>query len=230
MKRLVVCALLVGCGGDDGTPVPLDNLGMELSTVSCAKMFDCCTDAEIMKQFMGITYEDQPITTEEQCVGFSNAIFTGLAVTQYKESLAKGRIEYDEAAAGGCIAAIEDVSCSEYGGREFLDDSRCRPFIIPKVANDGACTEDYECTSDNCAGADGDTEGACKPIPTAGQACDDDCADGLYCGFDTSNGMRVCQALKANGAMCSLDRECESDTCDDASHLCATPAATCDGR
>ena len=49
MKRLVVCALLVGCGGDDsggGSPIAIEDLGMRLGEVSCQKVFECCTDAE----------------------------------------------------------------------------------------------------------------------------------------------------------------------------------------
>jgi hypothetical protein len=50
MKRLVVCALLVGCGGDSGGgPIAIEDLGMQLGDVSCQKVFECCTDAEIMK-------------------------------------------------------------------------------------------------------------------------------------------------------------------------------------
>ena len=145
-----------------------------------------------------------------------------------------GRIEYDSAAAGDCIAALEGLSCSQYASASVADVSSCRPFIIAKVGDGGGCAQDYECTSDNCVGATQSggtsTDGECKPLPTAGQSCDDNCADGLYCGYDTSTGMEVCQALKADGAQCTFDRECESDYCDEATDTCATEAARCDGR
>ena len=51
MKRLVICLLLVGCGGDDGGSngsIAVDNLGMALALASCGLQFGCCTDAEIM--------------------------------------------------------------------------------------------------------------------------------------------------------------------------------------
>jgi hypothetical protein len=70
----------------------------------------------------------------------------------------------------------------------------------------------------------------CETSPTAGQACTDNCADGLYCGFDTPPGDQLCLALPADGAECSLVRECTSDYCDDAAHTCGTEAPTCDGR
>ena len=241
MKRLVVCALLVGCGGDDsgggGGTVAIDDLGIRLATVTCAKTFQCCTDAEIMAQYMGITYNGQPITTEDQCVGFANALFTGFAVAQYKTSQMAGRVEYDGAAAGDCVAFLDSLTCAEYaeGPDAALAMSSCRPFLIPKVADNGACTQDYECISDYCEGAVVNTggtsmDGACKPLPTAGQMCDSDCADGLFCGYDTTAGNEICQTLKANGATCSLDRECTSDNCDNTSHVCAAEPVTCDGR
>ena len=233
MKRLVIFALLAGCGGA-GT-VELDDLGAELARASCAKQFECCTDAELVQQYMGITVDGEPITTEAQCVEFGNALLSGLAVPQYRDSLAKGRIEYDGAAAADCIAAIDRLTCAQYASGQAGDEALgCRPFIIPKVGAGGGCTQDGECTSGNCVGAtvqpDGpDTDGMCQPMPTAGQACTGDCADGLFCGFDQTSGARVCQPTRADGMPCTLDRECASDHCDD-TDTCAPEPPTCDGR
>lgn len=242
MKRLVVCVLLFGCGGDDdgrggyGT-VELDNLGAELAAVSCSKQFECCTDAEIMELFDGLTYDGQPITTEEQCVAFANAFYTTFAVGAYKASLEKGRIEYDGAAAAECVAALERLSCSEIanGGGLSLAPVSCRPFIVPKVADDGACLQDYECISGNCMGESNSlgetpTDGTCRPIPMQGQECDDTCADGLYCDFDISANAETCQPLQPNGAECFYDSVCQSDYCDTTNDVCADPPVVCDGR
>jgi hypothetical protein len=235
MKKLIISALLVGCGGGGGT-TEIDNLGMELATTGCGKQFDCCTDAEIMQQYMGITFNGQPITTEDQCVEFSNAIFTGLAVTQYKDSIAMGRAEYDGEAAADCIDALDSLSCTQYGtGESDTLSEACRPFILPKVADGGGCTADYECTSNNCEGAINqpsgpDTDGMCKPMPSAGQRCDDSCAKGLYCGYDQSAGMDVCLARKADGTQCNVADECASDYCERTARMCATKPMTCDGR
>lgn len=234
MENLVVCVLLVGCGGGNGT-TELDNLGLELATTNCEKQFDCCTDAEIMQQFMGITYDGQPITTEDQCVEFTNAIFSGLAVPHFKDSLAMGRIEYDGEAAADCIAEIGSLTCSEYSaGRNNELLLACRPFLRPKVADGGGCTEDYECTSHNCVGATDQpngpsTDGMCKPMPAAGQECDGNCATGMYCGYDQSAGMDVCQPLKADGMQCNVADECMNDHCD-STRMCATKPLVCDGR
>lgn len=239
MKRLVVWVFVIGCGGDDGGGsgfVELDGLGMELGIASCGLQFECCTDAEIMAQYMGITFEGQPITTEDQCVAFSNAVFTSFGVARYKESIALGRMEYDGAAAADCIAALESLSCAEYSASVNQGVApACRPFLIPKVADGGGCTLDDECASDNCEGESTplggpNTDGMCKPVPTAGQSCDDNCASGLYCGVEQSTGMDICQALKADGVQCNFRHECASDYCESGTRVCAAKPLTCDGR
>lgn len=237
MKRLVVCVLLVACGGDDsgdGGFVAVDDLGLEISLASCAKQFDCCTDAEIMEQYMGITFNDEPITTEEQCVDFANAFFTSFATTQHKASIEKGRIEYDGAAAAGCIAAIRGVTCAQYSAGAIDDRPiSCRPFLIPKVADGGACLQDYECISDNCVGestsiGEDPVDGACAPMPDVGQECDDNCTDGNYCDYDQTANMDICKPLEADGAQCTFDGDCESDNCE--SSMCTAKPLVCDGR
>jgi hypothetical protein len=241
MKRLVVCALLVGCAGDDaaggGSPIAIEDLGMQLGEVSCQKVFDCCTDAEIMKQFMNITVDGQPITTEEQCIKFTAGFFNGLALPHWQASIAAGRLEYDASAAGGCVAASASLSCTEYAdsmsgqGNTSLAGT-CRPFLIPKVANDGACSDDNECTSDNCVQTSSSMDGTCKPMPAAGEPCDSSCVDGYYCGYASGQTMDTCLPLKANGTQCTLSDECTSDYCDTtmSPSVCGTKARTCDGR
>ncbi len=241
MKRLVVCALLVGCTGDDsaggGSPIAIEDLGTQLSEVTCQKMFECCTDAEIMDQFMNITYMGQPITTEEQCVAFSAGFFNGLALPQWQASIAAGRMGYDASAAGGCVSASAGLSCSEYadlssGNANTSLAGTCQPFLIPMVADGGACSQDDECTSDNCVGVSSSADGMCEPMPSAGEACNGSCIDGYYCGFATGDTMETCIALQASGTECTLDDECMTGYCDStvSPHVCGTEAPSWDGR
>ena len=240
MKRLVVCALLFGCAGDDssgGSPVAIEELGTSLGEVSCQKVFDCCTDDEIMKQFMNITVDGQPITTQEQCVKFTAGFYNGLALPQWQESIAAGRMEYDASAAGGCVAATSSLSCSEYadlssGNKNTSLAGTCRPFLIPKVADDGACSNSNECISDNCVKTSSTMDGTCKPMPGAGEQCDQNCVDGYYCGYTMGQTEYTCLPLKADGMPCTLSDQCMSDHCDTSmpSAVCASKARTCDGR
>ncbi len=226
-KRLWVCALLAGCGG--GGSVTVDNLGTELASVSCSKMFECCTSAEIMEQFANITVDGQPITTEEQCESFAGGLFSGLLTPEYKASIAAGRITYDGDAAQSCLDAMANLGCSAYAMADSHESVVCdTPFIIPEVGDGGACSEGYECTSGFCDGASDSADGTCTPKPGAGEACDFTCADGLYCGFDQTTSMELCQPIKANGEACDGDDECESDNCDNAT--CTAKAPRCDGQ
>ncbi len=238
MKRLLVCVALVGCGsdggGDNGT-IDIDSLGLELALASCSVQFECCTDAEIMASYMGLTFEGQPITTEQQCVDLGTAVFTSFGVTQYKKSIATGRMEYDGAAAADCVAAMNRLTCNDYNDSlDAIVAFGCRPFVLARTADGGACTEDYECITENCAGEDRDDngnniDGTCQPMPTDGQTCDDNCADGLYCGSDLTSS-NTCRPLKANGAECLFDDECMTDHCDNDTDICGTEPLTCDGR
>jgi hypothetical protein len=233
MKRLWVCLLAAGCGGGGGS-VTIDNLGTELAKMSCSKIFECCTSAEVMQQFNGITYNGQPITTEAQCEGFAGGLFAGFLTPQYKDSIAAGRIEYDGDAAQACIDAAANLSCSAYSMLSGHESVHCeKPFIIPKVADGGGCTQDYECISNNCEGATvdpngPDTDGMCKPVPTEGQDCTGTCGQGLYCGYDQTAMKETCQPVKPNGTMCDVSSECASGTC--TSGTCADRAPVCDGQ
>ncbi len=231
MKRLVVCCLLASCGGSgSGGSIAVDDLGSALAVAACERQFSCCTSAEITEAYTGITFEGQPIDSEETCVSFSTAVFSGFAIMSYKESIAKGRMEYDGAAAADCVAAIEALSCAKYGAREFPQEG-CQPFLIPKVANGGGCTQDYECTSNNCVGertplGEPPTDGACMPMPGAGEPCDERCAGDLICDADLGS-PETCRPARADGMQCITDSQCASDHCDEG--ICASKPATCDG-
>jgi hypothetical protein len=227
MKRLWVYALLAGCGG--GGSVTIDNLGTELASVSCSKMFECCSSAEIMNQFANITVDGQPITTEAQCESFAGGLFAGLLTPEYKASIAAGRITYDGDAARSCLDAMANLGCSSYAMVNSKTSVVCdTPFIIPQVGDGGACAEHYECTSGYCDGATDSTDGTCKPMPAAGEACTFTCAHGLYGGFDQTTGAEVCQPVKANGEACTGDDQCDSDHCE--SSTCAAKPLVCDGN
>jgi hypothetical protein len=183
---------------------------------------------------MGFTIDGRPIESEADCIDFATAVIVGFGVTAYKDSIAKGRMEYDADAAGDCVAAIEALTCAQYGADEFPERG-CRPYLIPKVENGGGCTEDYECTSANCEGestplGEPATDGACAPMPVDGEACDDNCAGELICDSRDNSGAKTCMPARANGTQCNVDSECESDFCDQAADMCAVKPATCDGR
>lgn len=232
MRKQLCLVLVAACSGGDA--VEIDQFGRELASVTCAKQFECCSDAEIMEMYMGITIDDMPIETEAQCFDFANALLSGFLVDELKDSIAKGRIDYSADAAGGCIAAVRDLSCADYGAVAGIELDGCEPYITPLVDDGGSCLQDYECTTRFCAGAmnptDGEpVDGVCARPPGAGEACDDACVDGYFCDFDTTTGDEICVALEGDGEECTFDSDCASDFCDD-QNLCAAAGALCTGR
>ena len=231
--KALVLALAIGCGGGGGSSVPIGSFGSDLGKATCSKIFECCNSAEIMQQFMNLTVNGQPITTEAQCDQLIGG-FGGLISQQYQQSLSKGRIKYDADAAGSCISAIDTMSCATFSMTMNDPQVPCSPYITPLVASGGACGQSYECTTNNCVGATTDqngntTDGTCQPIPTQGQPCQFTCASGLYCGFDAGTGSETCQAKKADGTTCAGNDECTSNHCDTTSNTCMTAAAVCNG-
>jgi len=65
-------------------------------------------------------------------------------------------------------------------------------------------------------------------MPTEGQDCTDACAQGLYCGYDSTAMKETCQALLPNGTMCSGSNQCTSNYCNGS--MCTDRPATCDGQ
>jgi hypothetical protein len=234
--------LIIGCtnnnGGGSSGSIAIDDLGPKLANVSCTKIFQCCSATEIATQFMDFNVMGQPITTEPECESFYDGLFAGLAVPDYKASIAAGRISYDGDEAATCLDGIAAASCSDYSMDTASSSTMvCSDFITPLVAAGGGCTQDYECTTNNCVGATvtpggQNTDGACMALPGVGQACSINCQTGSYCGFDGTSSSTTCLALKADGATCDGGEECSGHQCPGSGSgdpgTCAT-GATCDG-
>lgn len=236
-KHAWVAVFLFGCGGGGGgrAAVPLADLGSAIGTSYCAKEFACCTDAEVMADFMSIKLGGQPITTEAQCVELYTGLFMSTAQAQYAASVQDGRAVYDGDAVAACLDALDAQSCPAFGAGTSLLTGDCASYLIPQVADGGACAQSYECTSDNCVGARTSPamDGTCQPVPGAGQPCSGLCAAGLTCTFG-GTGSETCQPPAANGATCTSNANCTSNYCDRATDpnkpICADRPARCDGR
>lgn len=220
---------LAACGGSNASPIPVTSFGIELGKVACQKSFQCCTDTELMQEFKDLSTNGQPITTEQQCEQALGAL--GAFVSQqYQASIAAGRVTYDEAAAGDCIATLKGLSCPEYAANQHDADltlAGCMQFLVPAVDTGGTCSQDYECKTSNCAFDSSGTSGTCQPMPTQGQDCTGNCASGSYCAFDAAQNKTVCTSTKPDGASCLGNNECATGTCDSSTSTCA---AVCDGR
>jgi hypothetical protein len=139
-------------------------------------------------------------------------------------SLAKRRIQYDDASGTACEAAFNAALASDVcsGDRlaalATLSDSTCRQVIVGVQAAGQPCTADYECKDSlTCFAAGAATEGACASPPPVGKPCGSPksttvnlkfgshraCAVGSHC----TN--RVCTA-PTSGA-CDTSSDCPAD-------------------
>jgi MYXO-CTERM domain-containing protein len=194
--------LLASCSSNKDFP-------QKYAEAICSKNWECCPASELADK------------VKSDCVN-NNEFGIGALVGEIKESQRKGRAAYDESKANTCADALSAMTCDEFkqtGGNM----TTCMSFVTAKVAEGGACTQDYECTTGNCQGAntadDPPVDGACAAavsVAPIGATCSNiECVDGAYCDFTTS----TCLASKGAGEACTSDSEC-INSCDTATNTC----------
>jgi len=203
-------AFLVGCGGGGSSSVSIDNFAQKYAEALCEKNFTCCDQAELTGK------------TQSQCVSDNSAVLS-LLISEIKSSQAQNRASYSATASGTCVDSLKAMSCDEFKQGSQANMAACMALIMPKVAMGGACTQSYECVTENCEGADTSTdpptEGTCGPAPTVasvGASCATaECVGGAYCDSATT----TCQPKKGAGEACTLDSEC-LNSCNTTTNTC----------
>lgn len=188
--------------------VALDELPRELGRALCPKMLECCTSEELAKRDSLGTGAFESV---EACADLYAGFGVALLVPSIREAQEQGRLVYHAERAGSCLAALHDVSCSTFAELESDDATvpGCDEMLEPLVEHGGACESSDECKSGYCQL--GEEAGTCATLPAQGDACDFECADGLYCAAG-ENG-RTCQQRLAAGSTCTSDEACESNHC-----------------
>jgi len=201
-RLLMGIALLVGCGGDD--------FAQKYAQALCAKNFQCCDASELEGKTMS------------SCV-MDNQTVIGLLVSGINSSQAQGRASYDAKMGDTCVASLKSMTCDQFKQQGVAGNmSACMAFVMPKVAQGGACTQDFECTTGNCEGENTSVtpvvDGMCAAAPVTvaiGQSCAaNECVDGAYC-----DSAITCQPIKGAGEACTRDTEC--------TNACNTTTGTC---
>jgi hypothetical protein len=181
----------VATGGSGGGN-PLTNVPVDLATVVCHRLYECCTPDELMGNLVAGG-------TEQDCVVIYGG-FVGLLVAAVQPSISAGRIAYHDDAFDACIPALGEIDCATL--RAGTDDpaaAQCGVVFEPLVAMGAACTQHGECINGWCEAASGSAEGQCAPKKTDGAECVDDgeCVSG-YCDFVDG----ICAAEPAGGGFC----------------------------
>ena len=216
-KVLFVMAMAIaGCGGGgydpgSGKPVPIDQTPGPWANTICTQNFKCATKADISGN------------NQAGCVTVDTMVWQSLA-TSVRDDQAKGRVTYDGAAMGTCLATLAGETCADWD-TGLAHDVWCAEAFTPMVAVGGACQTDVECIGGFCKGADlsktPTVEGVCEARVADGAACQfgDTCSSADYC----DGTQMMCVAKKPGGAACDSDEQC-GNSCNPDTSLCSTYA------
>jgi len=212
-------AALAGCGpsgtGSAGGAILIDQLDEEYAAAFCRKIFTCCTASELPETPAGSGDEAACRATYRARIAADlDALRTGVA---------SGAISYDGAKARSCFDALVGLPCTEWGGDEALDRiPDCALMLRGTVAPGGSCAASQVCADGWCGSG-----AICMANARAGESCVGiTCHAGLYCDTDAAGALTTCAAYQPNGAPCSFDDECRSDSCN--AGVCG-PSDICNG-
>ena len=208
----ILISALVGCGGDRGGPVPLEELAARYADAVCDWGFRCCDGVEI------------GFTSLDECRAVLGLQFEDW-VDEQRGALATGRVAYDGDGAAECLADLAAATCT---GFEAVG-AACVIFV-GQVQPGGTCNDPDECTGGGFC-----DRGACVAPPGVGAECvGEQCGDGAYCytrtPMDPPGPLYTCRALEPDGATCAGDHQCAGGHCDDLGR-CGPESAEqrCDG-
>jgi hypothetical protein len=216
---ILVVGAAVGCGGGSapgasGGPVPLAQLPALWSQTVCAQNFKCASPADIQVNM------PQPPNTQASCVD-NNTMLWQLLVTSVENGQSSGRVAYDPAQEGTCLATLAHESCADWT-TGLAHDVGCPEAYTPKVAAGGMCASDVECIAGFCDGADATAmppkDGSCKTRIAHGAACafGDTCVATDFCDGTSM----TCVPKKAGGAACASSDEC-GNSCNGDTNQCS---------
>jgi hypothetical protein len=211
----VMCVMgAAGCGDDnDSSGTTISSYPVEFSQVYCAKLYECCTAAEITEMNGLITF-----SSEEDCRTKYGALLVGFSPSQ--SDVDAGKVTFDAAKATASLSTARSASCTALFGEQDALDDVASGIYQGKVEDGGACSSNVMCA---IAGSDC-LDGKCKAPAKVGDTCDSffDCdtdAEDLYCDAD-----KKCAAKAASGAACDSDQVCLSGACFESK--CIAPRAT----
>jgi hypothetical protein len=164
---------IAGAGGAAG--VPLDQLASALATAACANINACYVSA------VRVLIHDEDCQTL-----FTNQI-EETTVVPIRQSVDRGTITYDPAAAAECVANLvrgTQQSPPECANVNALLEN-CKLALGNLAAADQPCGQSVECKSGLLCGLNSGCPGTCRPFAPTGAACqrDAECdpTQGLYC-------------------------------------------------
>lgn len=200
------------CNGSSGAV-----FGQQIASATCAKIFECCTEAEIETMGSGfVSFSD-----EQSCVSAYEQLYTAFGSVALDQAEAEGRLRFNSSAADACVAKIQNATCEEFRNND--DTTECDGAVEPLVKSGGKCASDAECIDGVCEGGSlfGEANGTCAPLPGEGDPCDFDCAQGLTCQIKFSGGTSSSICVRPSGP----NQDCSEHNLCVAGHTCQTNAS-----
>jgi hypothetical protein len=170
MKRLAGIVLLIGCVGEappepaPPNPVPAGgsgdrgsgetNQGMQtainatsyltqIAMIQCQQAFNC----RATYPSGSTSFDTAWSTSVSSCVGVLQSAW---AVGTIESEIAKGRIEYDGAAAVDCLAGVGFDACDTHWNNGIQWAESCYSVMVGNVPSGGSCESLYSCESYVC--------------------------------------------------------------------------------
>lgn len=211
-----VSLLAAGCKSDpaEAPRVPVERFATEFSVAVCDNAARCCSGANF-------TF-DQP-----NCEGRLKASFQASL-----DQVLMDPVDYDEVAAGKCLAALADRGC----GMASFEFPACEGLFQGRLEDGAECERDAACKSRWCALRGDASVAVCEPLQSSelvvagkqGDDCVDTCnelgdcppiggtppltvcyrTDGLFCGSRADGAVPHCEPLREVGQPCEQSREC----------------------
>lgn len=196
---LVALSGAAGCS-QRGSGVSLDDMPSQIANAYCAKVYECCSGAELAGR--------QSEGPDEKSCRLHNAVAFAQIRDQVRASNDKHRAVYRGDQMQACVTALKAAPCSSLKTRKPGELAACDRYIEPLVAAGGACGFDHDCVASSCEGEQDGVDGVCTARVGDGQPCETaSCADGFYC----EN--RTCRVLQADGESCGANYQCNSGGC-----------------
>jgi hypothetical protein len=221
--------LFEACSSEPETEAPpaspdVDAIGQTLTTLQCARTFECCGTDELQQVFSGIEV-DEAADCENAVGSFVQVFF----VPQLRDAIEQGRVAVRGEHQAACESALASLACADFNAGpqiNVFEPGVCRDYLEPLVPQSGFCSEDWECVSGFCSRGAGAAPGSCKAAPKQDEACPNDrCDAGLEC----TEG--VCVEQLADGEACARDSACVSGLCaeDAGAFVCTAVDPVCAG-
>jgi len=175
------------------------NLCSVIADVACYNMFRCCTGAQI-EDALGLTQSttvsecrrDVKLTCEDQLTPVFWSVDRGATVIN--TAMYENCLEAMTAPKEGCF-----LHQTDYPWQTLCDQTMFQGVLAVGLQ----CFYDHECQPNHYCGSDA----KCRALPTVGQPCPQFlCATGLFCSWSSGD----CEALRAAGAACDTDSECQA--------------------